>query len=279
MDTLEVCRLVARSLIAEIGPWGDRCALFGGFVPGILLPQPTEPLLPHIGTRDIDLAIRVAAPGDEELYRTLKNNLTALQLKQSPDKSFEWTRTIDRVEAKVELFVPVVDTDQGGKIQRKPTEQSGSGLTALGIYGLDLIERDLVEVEDEGPLLDGKGVKRVTLRICGPTMLLALKAWAIHERTKSKDGYDIVWLLKAYGSDKLSRRYREIGLQETDFGRRALDFLSEHFHTHEHTGPAGWVTESEFEEQERERETRDAHGIVNEFLRLVTAGDVQTGGV
>jgi Domain of unknown function (DUF1814). len=270
MDTMEVCRLVARSLIAEIGPWGDRCALFGGLVPGLLLPQPTEPLLPHIGTRDVDLAIRVAALGDEELYRTLKNNLAALHLKQSPAKSFEWTRTIEGVEATVELFVPVEDAGQGGKIQRKPIEQSGSGLTALGIYGLDLIERDLVGIEDEGPLLDGKGVKRVSLRVCGPTMLLALKAWALHERVKTKDGYDIVWILKAKGSEEIARRFREIGLIETDFGRGALDFLAEHYQTHEHTGPAGWVTESKFEEQDREREARDAHGIVSEFLNRVT---------
>jgi hypothetical protein len=103
-------------------------------------------------------------------------------------------------------------------------------------------------------------------------MLLALKAWAIHERTKSKDGYDIVWLLKANGPDKLSRRYREIGLHETDFGKVALDYLSEHFRTREHTGPAGWVSESGFSGDEREREARDAHGIVNDFLRRV-AGD------
>lgn len=277
MDALEVLRLVARSLIAELGPWGDRCALFGGLAPGILLPHPPEPLLPHIGTRDVDVAIRVAALGDEELYRTLKSNLEALNLNQSSEKSFEWTRTIEGVDAKVELFVPVEDTDQGGRIQRRPIQQSGSGLTALGIYGLDHIERDLVDVEDEGPLLDGKGIKSVRLRVCGPTMLLALKAWALHGRAKTKDGYDIVWLLKAYGSEEIARRFRQIALIETDFGHRALEFLSEHFRSHQHTGPAGWVTESAFETEDREREARDAHGIVSDFLRRVTESEMQSG--
>jgi hypothetical protein len=139
--------------------------------PGLLIPQPAQALQPHVGTRDIDLALRIAAIGDEEeMYRTLKKNLSDLKLTQTGDRSFEWTRRVEGFDVIVELFVPVDTPDQGGKIQKKPIEQSGSGLTALGIYGLDLIERDIEEIEDEGPLLDGKGIKRVKLRVCGPAV-------------------------------------------------------------------------------------------------------------
>jgi hypothetical protein len=176
MEVLEICRMTARSLFSEIGPWGNRCALFGGLIPGLLVPEPAEPLMPHIGTRDVDLALRVAAMGDEEaLYRTLKNNLAALKLIQTSHRTFEWKRTVEGVEVIVELFVPVDTPDQAGRIQRKPIEKGGSDLKALGIYGLDFIERDLQEIEDEGPLLEGKGVKKVTLRVCGPAVLVALK--------------------------------------------------------------------------------------------------------
>ena len=159
MELIDLCRIVARSLFAEIGPWGNRCALIGGLIPGLLVPEPRKPLRPHVGTRDVDLAIRVAALGDDqELYRTLKQNLVKLNLEQTSDRSFEWKRKVNGVEVVVELFVPVTHSEQGGKIQKKPMEKSGSGLTALGLYGLDLIERDVVEIEDEGPLLDGRGV-------------------------------------------------------------------------------------------------------------------------
>lgn len=178
MDVLEVCRRVARTLVPEIGPWGNHCAFIGGLVPGLLLSDPGEALSPHIGTRDVDLALRVATIGDDaQMYRTLKNNFTALQLVQTSDRTFEWKRTIEGFEVIVELFVSVETPEEGGKIQRKPIEQSSSGLTALGIYGLDSIERDLVEIEDEGPLLDDRGIKKVTLRVCGPAVLLGLKAW------------------------------------------------------------------------------------------------------
>ena len=270
MEVIEICRMVARSLTAEIGPWGNHCAFFGGLVPGLLIPKPDETLSPHIGTRDVDLAIRIAAIGDErEMYKTLKQNLTALKLEQTNDRSFEWKRTVEGFDVVVELFVPVEEKEQGGKIQKKPIEKSGSGLTALGIYGLEHIERDIVEVEDEGPLLDGKGIKKVNLRVCGPAVLTALKASALRERSKTKDGYDVVWILKAYGANAVAERFRKAGLHETEFGKEALSILEECFATPEHTGTVGWAVESGFEGEERALELRTAVGIVREFVDRV----------
>ncbi|HEY3333313.1 MAG TPA: hypothetical protein VGK19_24975 [Capsulimonadaceae bacterium] len=269
MDVIDICRMVARSLFAEIGPWGNRCALIGGITPGLLIPVPENPLQPHVGTRDVDLAIRVATISDEpEAYRTLRNNLTALGLAQTSDRSFEWKRNVEGIDIVVELFVPVDDPDEAGKIQRKPIEQSGSGLTALGIFGLNYIDRDTDEVEDEGPLLDGKGIKRVTLRVSGPAIFIGLKAWALKERNKPKDGYDVVWTLKAYSAEAVAARFRTAQLHQTDFGRQALDHLSDAFKTHEHSGPAGWVMESGFESGQAQREAREAAGIVQAFVRL-----------
>lgn len=267
MEMNQICHMVARTLVSEIGPWGERCALFGGLTPGLLVPYPPPSLLPHIGTRDVDLALRIAALSDErEMYRTLKQNLTHIGFKQSNEPSFEWNRQVEGVEVVVELFVPVEDPSQGGRVQRKPIEQSGSGLTALGIFGLELIERDLELVIDEGPLLDGIGIKRVGLRVCGPAMLLALKAWALTDRNKAKDGYDVVWMLKALGPEAIAARFRDAGLQNTEFGIQALARLEECFSSSDHTGPTGWITESGFEDDEAARERRDAVGLVGEFV-------------
>jgi hypothetical protein len=233
------------------------------------MPIPNESLLPHVGTRDVDLAISVAAIGDEpEMYRTLKNNLSALNLVQTSNRTFEWKRNVEGIEVVVELFVPVTEPEQGGKIQRKPIAQSGSGLTALGLFGLNYIERDVREIEDEGPLLDGKGIKKVTLRVCGPAVLIGLKAWALNDRTKPKDGYDVVWILKAFTAESVAAEFRKAELHKTDFGQRSLEFLAEAFKTHEHTGSVGWITESGFEGSERARESREAAGIVQEFIHL-----------
>lgn len=272
MEMNDLCRTVARTLAAEIGPWGERCTLFGGLIPGLLVPEPPPPLAAHIGTRDVDLALRIAALGDErEMYRTLKQNLARLGLRQSSHTSFEWHRTVEGVGVVVELFVPVDDPDQGGKVQRKPIEQSGSGLTALGIYGLEHIDRDTEIVPDEGPLLDNLGLKRVDLRVCGPAMLLALKAWALTERLKTKDGYDVVWILKAMGPELIAARFRDARLHQTEFGTQALARLEACFSSPDHTGPMGWITESVFDLDEAAREKRDAVGLVREFIKVVRA--------
>ncbi len=172
------------------------------------------------------------------------------------------------------MFVPVGTPEQGGQIQSRPIEKSGSGLTALGIYGLELIKRDIELVEDEGMLLDGKGIKKVTLQICGPAVLIGLKAWALDQRTKSKDGYDVVWLMKAYGAKVLADRFVSKGLHETDFGIQAVGFLKEHFASPEHTGPIGWVDSSEFTGNERAREVREAVGIIRDFVDCISATQV-----
>ena len=270
MEVADICRMVARSIAAEIGPWGDHCALFGGLVPGLLVPEPTAPLSNHIGTRDIDLAIRVAAVGEDAgLYRSLKQNLAALGLTQNSSRTFEWSRTVEGFPVLVELFVPVDAPVLGGKIQRKPIEQSGSGLTALGLYGLDLIQRDIVEITDEGPLLDQNGLKRVKLRVCGPAMLIGLKAWALHDRNKSKDGYDVIWVLRAMGVEVVAKRFIAADLHKTEFGVKALEYLDETFASHQQTGPAGWIIEAGISGDDGVREARDAAGLVQEFVARV----------
>lgn len=73
-----------------------------------------------------------------------------------------------------------------------------------------------------------------------------MKAWGLTERGKTKDGYDVVWILKAYRPEVAARCFREVGILEleTEFGAWAIANLSECFQTHEHTSPVGWVIES-----------------------------------
>lgn len=98
MEMNGICRMVARTLLSEIGPWGERCALFGGLIPGLLVPDPPAFLASHIGTQDVDLAIRIAALNDErEMYRTLKANLSRIGFRQS-QPSFAWHRSVEGVE-------------------------------------------------------------------------------------------------------------------------------------------------------------------------------------
>lgn len=268
-DSLAICLKIVRSINAESGVWGPNCVVIGGLVPALLDIEPPEGLKQHIGTTDVDLGIQVAALADEpNLYRTLKSVLTKLKFKQTQhEPSFAWTREVDGFMAKVELFCPVSDQSDAGTILKKPFEKSGSGLTALGVYGLENLTKDLVVIESEGDLLDDVGVKKVPISVCGPAMLMVLKAWALKERTKLKDGYDVVWLLKALGPDVLARKYLGAELDQSETGARALGFLEESFSSIEHTGPVGWVAESGFVGEAAVLQKREAVGLVNEFCK------------
>ncbi|MBS1701763.1 MAG: hypothetical protein JST12_08880 [Armatimonadetes bacterium] len=259
--------MIARSIFAETGNWGHKCALIGGLIPSLIVKELPPELDPHKGTTDVDIAIKMAAsvPDDPAFYKTLKNNLASLGLKQD-EGSFRWIGTVEEKEIIVELFVQVDDPEQGGKSQKKPVEGGGSGLQALGVYGLQHMELDIIEFPSKGELMNGKGIKDVTLRICGPAMLICLKAWALEQRTKEKDGYDVVWMLNAYGPEKLADHFKKCGLAETDFGKQALDFLQKTFESEDHTGPIGWVIESEFEGDDVPLQKRRAVGLVQEFL-------------
>lgn len=269
-ESLEICKRVVRSINAESGVWGPKCVVIGGLVPSLLGIEPHEGLQPHLGTTDVDFGVQVAALADEaELYRTLKSVLLKLGFKQTGgEPSFAWTREIDHFPAKIELFCSVGNQSEGGRIQKKPFSQPGSGLTALGIYGLDLIAKDVIKLDDEGPLLDNQGVKKVSISVCGPAMFMLLKGWALHERSKDKDGYDVVWVLRALGAEKVAAKFNEAGLHQHNAGILALEFLSSAFESSAHTGPNGWVATSGFVLDEREREKREAVGIVAEFCRL-----------
>lgn len=269
-ESLEICTKVVRSINAESGVWGPKCVVIGGLVPALLGIAPPDGLMPHIGTTDVYFGIDVAAVHqDPDLYRTLKSVLTNLNFKQTGEEpSFCWIREVDGMPVKVELFCPVENEEQGVRIQTKPFPESGSGLTALGILGLDLLERDKITIPSEGLLLDDRGIKAVEVTVCGLAMLMLLKGWALAHRTKIKDGYDVVWCLKALGPDRIAIQFREAGFHDHHVGIKALEFLESSFQTPEHTGPKGWAISSGFQGEEREREKRDAVGIVREFTRL-----------
>lgn len=38
MEVIDICRMVARSLTAEIGPWGNHCAFLGDWFPVFWFP-------------------------------------------------------------------------------------------------------------------------------------------------------------------------------------------------------------------------------------------------
>jgi hypothetical protein len=276
-EALAACEKALRTILTKVGPWGQRLVLIGGMTPRYLVGQLPVDVKEHIGTTDLDIVVGVTiSTEEEEAYRTLQQNLKdarfapARNLDTGQEETFRWTRQVDGVGVNLEFFCPV-GTGQPGKLLRNPGSRVGSRISAVRTRGAELAAMDNVVVSLGGELLDHGGIQdAVSAQVANLLPFLVLKAFAIDERDKPKDSYDIVWTLSAY-KDGPRSVVQEIAkspvLGHPDVAD-AMERLRTHFQTPDHRGPSQYAN---FEligddEDDRARLRRYAHGAVADFF-------------
>lgn len=237
----EACETALRSLLVELGPAADGVYLIGGLTPRFLVPEPPPGIEPHMGTTDVDLVLtlaasRVAGPAD-----SLATRLHALGFDPKPEAgnapAFRWVRRVNETKVKLEFMCPAVTGDTL-TVDPDPIPSAGDELGALRLRGAELVERDYVESELSGPTLDA-GDATVRLRFANLLPFIVLKAFALDQREKDKDGYDLVWLLSAYGHGPVdaARAARESPVAREPVVERAIYLLRHRFSTPDARGP------------------------------------------
>jgi len=277
-EALAACEKALRTILTNIGPWGTRLFLIGGMTPRYLVGTVPREMKEHIGSTDLDIVVGVTLATEEtEAYRTLQQNLRAAQFSpaRSPEtgqeETFRWERTVDGVRVLLEFFCPV-GTGQAGQLLRNPGQSVGSRISAVRTRGAELAGMDYFEVTLRGELLDQGGIQeRVIARVSNLLPFIVLKAFAIDERNKSKDSYDLVWILNAY-KEGPSSCVEAIALSPVINHPDvpvAINHLRSHFQTPEHRGPSQYAIfeMTTTDEDERARLRRFAHGTLAEFLR------------
>ncbi|MGO8791259.1 MAG: hypothetical protein ACLQVL_28275 [Terriglobia bacterium] len=277
-EALAACEKALRTILTKVGPWGQRLVLIGGMTPRYLVGRLPVDAKEHIGTTDLDIVVGVTiSTEEEEAYRNLQKNLLDAQFApaRNPDtgqeQTFRWARQVDGVGVHLEFFCPV-GTGQPGKLLRNPGSNVGSRISAIRTRGAELAAMDNVVISLAGELLDRGGIQEaVSARVANLLPFLVLKAFAIEERDKAKDSYDVVWTLSSY-KDGPRSVVQEIAkspvLGHPDVAA-AMDRLRTHFQTPDHRGPAQYAN---FElmagdEDERVRLRRYAHGTLADFFR------------
>jgi len=267
-----------RTILTKVGPWGQRLVLIGGMTPRYLVGPLLLDIKEHVGTTDLDIVVGVTISSEEEeAYRTLQQNLKDAQFAPAinPDtgqeQTFRWTRQVDGVGVHLEFFCPV-GSGQPGKLLRNPGSNVGSKISAIRTRGAELAAMDNVVVSLGGELLDHGGTQEaVNAHVANLLPFLVLKAFAIDERDKTKDSYDVVWTLSAY-KDGPRPMVQEIArspvLGHPDVAA-AMERLRTHFQPPDHRGPSQYAN---FElmggdENERVKLRRYAHGALAEFFR------------
>ena len=190
--------VAVRSVLVEIGQvlgsYRGKFAVIGGAVPWLLL---NESDMPHIGTLDVDLSLDAEALGDGE-YAQLVDSLLRQGCSQGENRrSFQLVRTVPARDggADIDIFVDFL-MPRDARIA-KNTPPLVADFAVQRADGADLALRFYQLVAIDGDMPDGRR-SRVQIAVASIPALLTMKGYAIANRLKQKDAYDIYYSIRNF---------------------------------------------------------------------------------
>ena len=190
--------VAVRSVLVEIGQvlgsYRGKFAVIGGAVPWLLL---NESDMPHIGTLDVDLSLDAEALGDGE-YAQLVDSLLRQGYSQGENRrSFQLVRTVPARDggADIDIFVDFLMPRDA--MIAKNTPPLVADFAVQRADGADLALRFYQLVAIDGDMPDG-GRSRVQIAVASIPALLTMKGYAIANRLKQKDAYDIYYSIRNF---------------------------------------------------------------------------------
>ncbi len=204
-----------------LGSYKGKFAVVGGAVPWLLLENED---MAHVGTLDIDIALNAAALKDEDEYKDLIEGLMENGYSQRTEhKKFQLVRKVNPKDGGPAIDV-IVDFLMPRDVQltrNKPALIDNFAVQRAD--GADLALQFYQMVAIDGAMPAG-GKNRVEIAIASIPALLAMKGYAIQNRHKQKDSYDIYYCIRnrpARGETRLRihrGKIRQRRRLRTDFG-------------------------------------------------------------
>jgi hypothetical protein len=245
----------------KLGDLLDELVVVGGIVPTLIIDQ-TRHDEKHVGTMDLDVGMAIGVL-DSGRYQEITDRLR--QAGFGPDQNEKGMPTRQRwrivgpPKVTVDFLIPPTRSgDKGGQL--RDLEKDFAAIIAPGL-SLAFVDRQRVT-------LRGKTIKNEEAArdvwVCGPGAFVAMKALAFRNRGENKDAYDIVYMLRHYGtglSDVVTALKPLLDRQET---KEALDYLRADFASVDAIGP---IRATEFLFDDRNDDARaDAWGAVRDLL-------------
>ena len=232
-DSVAACKSVLVEAFTVLGRHRKHLVLVGGWVPPLLMPGAG-----HIGSIDVDLAIdsRQIPP---HLYETIGNDLRRA--------GYRATDLPNRFERKVRVgkrtFMVRLDliTGEYGHPPDGGTHEIIQGIPVWRSRGVDVALDHSLEMVVAGTLPDG-GDNEVRVRVAVVTAFLVMKGFALDDRKKEKDAYDIYFCLANYpdGIDGLVKEFQP--LMDNGLVRESLARICGKFRTLDSIGPV-WAAQ------------------------------------
>ena len=256
VNQVQASKSVLIEVMNVLGLYRDHLILVGGWVPELLLPNRG-----HMGSLDVDLAVDVRGISQWQ-YDTILQRLLEAKYKQETNC---FRRQVEGAQEPVKLDLITGEyVDDSSGIPARLQEIS------LGkLRGTDLAFEFFDEIDVTGEMPDG-GQNTVRVRIVKIEAFVILKAFAMSDRVKPKDAYDIYFCLKNYpgSATELAKLYR--GLMQNGLVQQGLQVLRDKFRTNDSVGPK-WVAQVIAEESlgDSELAQREAFELMQLFLSTI----------
>lgn len=190
-----------KSVLLEIGQilgsYKGKFVVVGGLIPWLLQ---NDEEMPHVGSLDIDLGLDPSALADGE-YASLIKLLKGQGYRQRNDlnlelKPFQLVRELPQEDGSAPIEVVVDFLMQRNVKVAKNDPPLLEDFRVQGVNGTELAIR-LAENYRLSGSMPGGGINTVTISVCSIPAFLVMKGFAIQNRHKQKDAYDIYYVVRS----------------------------------------------------------------------------------
>ena len=265
--TTKAVKSVLIEIAQILGSFEGKFAVIGGAVPWLLL---SEADMPHSGTVDVDLGLDPSALGDGEYVRLVEALQKHGYHQRDNLRRFQLERTVPARDGGPDIDIVVDFLMPRDAEITKNTPPLISQFAVQRADGAELALNFNQMVAIEGDMPDG-GVNLVRIAVASIPGLLAMKGYAIAQRQKPKDAYDICYSIRNFpdGIDALVEATRL--LLDVKSALKGYCLISEKFRNFDDFGPTNvrrFVEDSPLlGDRSANQWQQDAFGQVDAWLR------------
>lgn len=259
-DPTSASRAVLIEVMNVLGAFRDEIVVVGGWVPDLLYPDRG-----HMGSLDVDLAISRRALS-ENAYQTILQRLASADYSHHISPT-HFTKRIPGLEDPVKVDV-VGGEYEGGQ---KASSITVNALELNTLRGLDLAFEASQEITVSGVMPDGTR-NTVRARIVRPEGYILIKAFALDERQREKDAYDIHFVLRHHQPNIEDLAHRLWALLSTGLAKDGYAILKTKFGTLDSAGPVWAARVAQQQGEDFEQMQRSAFEYAQALFDVVEAG-------
>ena len=241
----------------------DCLVVVGGWVPDLLMDQAEEA---HVGSIDVDLALDAEKLANAKYAELLKALLDTRRYRQA-EEPFKLHADVDLEDGQAPVRVDVDFLKSPDAKTKKNKPKFTDHFRPLDASGCAAAFEHPELVVITGRMIKGQ-TNRVRFRVASIADFLIMKSYALANRDKPKDAYDICYCLDNYpgGLNDLAANWKKRAARRDVV--KAIGILKEKFATVNSYGPFQVVEfYNSANAEEQERQARRAFELVQAFLK------------